>query len=247
MAIAVIGGLVTSTVLSLVVVPVVYTLLPDVEAFPRRFRRPKDSAAAKASRELMPVERRPAVFPSGCAEHTPPEPSIMSSTRSVAGGARTDPAFRGRTNTDGSSSCSGYRKREPVLTRSYCPLTSSVNTSSDQARPIALSRRLCSAAKLSPSRRTSIASQLLPSAAVATQANGGKAPTVMSPPSSISNSMFFIGASDAAAIRYAAARLRRKALHDVLQVRMWLVTVQARRVDQAHDRGGALPAARRHA
>ena len=46
-------------------------------------------------------------------------------------------------------------------------LTSSMNTSFDQARPMALSSRLDKALRLSPSRRTSIARQLLPSAAVA--------------------------------------------------------------------------------
>ena len=36
MAIAVIGGLITSTVLSLVVIPVVYTYVDDIEQFFRR-------------------------------------------------------------------------------------------------------------------------------------------------------------------------------------------------------------------
>jgi multidrug efflux pump subunit AcrB len=36
MSIAVIGGLITSTVLSLVVIPVVYTLVDDVEGFIKR-------------------------------------------------------------------------------------------------------------------------------------------------------------------------------------------------------------------
>ena len=53
--------------------------------------------------------------------------------------------------------------------RSLSPsLTSSMNKSFDQARPMALSRRFSNALKLSPSRRTSMARQLLPSAAVAT-------------------------------------------------------------------------------
>jgi long-chain acyl-CoA synthetase len=47
-------------------------------------------------------------------------------------------------------------------------LTSSMNASFDQARPMALSSRFSRALKLSPSRRTSMARQLLPSAAVAT-------------------------------------------------------------------------------
>ena len=46
-------------------------------------------------------------------------------------------------------------------------LTSSMNTSFDQARPMALSRRFNKALRLSSSRRTSMARQLLPSAAVA--------------------------------------------------------------------------------
>ncbi|HWP11216.1 MAG TPA: efflux RND transporter permease subunit, partial [Ramlibacter sp.] len=38
MSIAVIGGLITSTVLSLLVVPVVYTYMDDLEQFTRRLR-----------------------------------------------------------------------------------------------------------------------------------------------------------------------------------------------------------------
>jgi multidrug efflux pump subunit AcrB len=50
MAIAVIGGLVTSTVLSLVVVPAVYTYVDDLEAFMKRLRRGKrGTAPAEAS------------------------------------------------------------------------------------------------------------------------------------------------------------------------------------------------------
>ncbi len=48
MARAVIGGLITSTLLTLIVVPVVYTLLDDLGLWIRRKRRPHESAAAAA-------------------------------------------------------------------------------------------------------------------------------------------------------------------------------------------------------
>ncbi len=50
MAIAVIGGLITSTALSLVVVPAAFTLVEDIERFlfRRRAPRPADIAGAKA-------------------------------------------------------------------------------------------------------------------------------------------------------------------------------------------------------
>jgi predicted ABC-type ATPase len=61
-------------------------------------------------------------------------------------------------------------ERRRSYSRSLSPsLTSSMNKSFDQARPMALSSRFSNALKLSPSRRTSMARQLLPSAAVATQ------------------------------------------------------------------------------
>jgi predicted RND superfamily exporter protein len=49
MAIAVIGGLITSTLLSLLVVPVVFTYVDDIEQwFKRRLRRPGKQPAALA-------------------------------------------------------------------------------------------------------------------------------------------------------------------------------------------------------
>ena len=49
MAVAVIGGLITSTFLSLLVIPVVYTFVDDVEVLlGRLFRRSKNEAAKNA-------------------------------------------------------------------------------------------------------------------------------------------------------------------------------------------------------
>ena len=58
MAIAVIGGLITSTVLSLVVIPVVYTYVDDIEQFVRRqvrrLRHKEPHAAAAAQPGAQP-------------------------------------------------------------------------------------------------------------------------------------------------------------------------------------------------
>jgi hypothetical protein len=47
MAIAVIGGLITSTFLSLLVIPVLYTLVDDLEAFPARLLKRNRGVHAK--------------------------------------------------------------------------------------------------------------------------------------------------------------------------------------------------------
>jgi hypothetical protein len=65
MSIAVIGGLITSTVLSLLVVPVVFTYMDDLEQFIRRMRgRLRHKAADPAAEPGQPappgsVEGRP--------------------------------------------------------------------------------------------------------------------------------------------------------------------------------------------
>jgi len=60
-------------------------------------------------------------------------------------------------------------------------LTSSVKMSSTKARAMARSSRIINWLKVSPSRRTSMARQLEPSVAVATQPTGSMTPTVISP------------------------------------------------------------------
>jgi Cu/Ag efflux pump CusA len=50
MAIAVIGGLITSTLLSLIVIPAAYTVIDDLADLLRRRRQPASAEAALASR-----------------------------------------------------------------------------------------------------------------------------------------------------------------------------------------------------
>jgi Cu/Ag efflux pump CusA len=56
MAISIIGGLVTSTLLSLIVVPVAYTLADDLSG---RSKRSAPRPSAPGVRRTMPVARRP--------------------------------------------------------------------------------------------------------------------------------------------------------------------------------------------
>jgi hypothetical protein len=49
MAVSVIGGLVTSTLLSLIVVPAVFTYVDDLGAWWRRVRAPRSAAVAPAA------------------------------------------------------------------------------------------------------------------------------------------------------------------------------------------------------
>src|ERR1700722_19842417 len=89
------------------------------------------------------------------------------------------------------------RKRSFLTVHSRCyrrcefysgVLISSVKTSSVNALPIARSRRVSNWARVSPSRRTSIAKVLCPSVAMATHPTGTSVPTVISP-SMISSAM----------------------------------------------------------
>ena len=64
MAVAVIGGLITSTALSLFVVPVVYTYIDDVERFfSRMFRGRHGPAAAQREHAIVPARREPPAEP----------------------------------------------------------------------------------------------------------------------------------------------------------------------------------------
>jgi Cu/Ag efflux pump CusA len=56
MAISIIGGLVTSTLLSLIVVPVAYTLADDLSG---RSKPAPSRPAGAATRRTLPVARRP--------------------------------------------------------------------------------------------------------------------------------------------------------------------------------------------
>jgi HAE1 family hydrophobic/amphiphilic exporter-1 len=85
MAHAVIGGLITSTLLTLVVVPVVYTFLDDFgawcKAWARRFFSKPEPVAAKATRmPARPAEDAPDVAPPVPAYGTPsPAPGLGAS------------------------------------------------------------------------------------------------------------------------------------------------------------------------
>ena len=56
MAISIIGGLITSTLLSLIVVPVAYTLADDLSGRSKRATQPPPD---RATRRTLPVARRP--------------------------------------------------------------------------------------------------------------------------------------------------------------------------------------------
>jgi hypothetical protein len=61
MAVAVIGGLITSTFLSLLVIPAVYTLVDDVSLWLRRvlWRQPAATAAISPATQVAPLPIQP--------------------------------------------------------------------------------------------------------------------------------------------------------------------------------------------
>jgi HAE1 family hydrophobic/amphiphilic exporter-1 len=89
MARAVVGGLITSTLLTLVVVPVVYTILDDITAWLFRRRTRERTVAAASLLALLLVAGAPA--PAGAAEVPSPAALVARAAVAAAGEAQPGP------------------------------------------------------------------------------------------------------------------------------------------------------------
>ncbi len=123
MAVAVIGGLITSTALTLVIVPAAFTLIDDVE----RWLAPKFRARAHRAADSARTQRRHDRLPEANAErggfrqaYRPPPPRRRRRPRAPPGGCGCCRTFRSASSTDSRACSAGWRSASCRTARRWC-------------------------------------------------------------------------------------------------------------------------------